>query len=77
MDRVAYVLPDNYGSGFRSPDDKIWGVWNADNKSEQIWNDLTDLTQKYNHNFDIIYGSPLTFFFGREHYDKLIWWNNT
>ncbi|MCX8151408.1 MAG: hypothetical protein N3D85_07930, partial [Candidatus Bathyarchaeota archaeon] len=23
----AYVLPKDYGFGFRSSDDKIWGVW--------------------------------------------------
>ena len=74
-DKIAYVLPDNYGWGFRSPEDKIWGVWSADEKSERIWNDVYNLTQQYDYDFDIIYGSPLTWAFGRSHYDKLIWWN--
>ncbi len=74
-DKIAYVLPDNYGWGFRSPEDKIWGVWNADEKSEEIWNDVYNLTQQHNCNFDIIYGSPLTRAFGQIHYNKLIWWN--
>jgi hypothetical protein len=30
-DRLAYVLPDAYGYGFRGPNDNIWGVWQADN----------------------------------------------
>ena len=28
--RSVYVLPENYGAGFRSPDDTIWGLWRAD-----------------------------------------------
>jgi hypothetical protein len=76
-DRIAYILPDNYGWGFRSPDDKIWGVWPADDKSGKIWNDIGKLIQKYDYNFDIIYGSPWTGAFGEVHYDNLIWWNET
>jgi hypothetical protein len=76
-EKVAYVLPDNYGWGFRSPDDKIWGVWSADDKSQSIWNDIDDLIQEYGYNFDVIYDSPWTGLFGEVHYDKLIWWNAT
>jgi hypothetical protein len=76
-EKIAYVLPDNYGWGLRSPDDKIWGVWNADDNSPSIWNDITNLTQTYGYNFDIIYASPWTRLFGKVHYDKLIWWNIT
>ena len=77
ISKVAYVLPDNYGWGFRSPDDNIWGVWGADNQSQTIWNDISNLTQEYDYNFDIIYGSPWTRLFGKVHYDKMIWWDKT
>jgi hypothetical protein len=75
--KVAYVLPENYGWGFRTPDDKIWGVWEADSMAEEIWNDINDLTQEYEYDFDVIYSSPWTTFFWRDHYDKTIWWNGT
>ena len=29
-DRTAYVLPEDYAYGFRGPNDKIWGLWQAD-----------------------------------------------
>ncbi|UCC58830.1 MAG: hypothetical protein JSW14_02700 [Candidatus Bathyarchaeum sp.] len=34
---AALVLPKNYGWGMRHPDDRIWGWWGPDNKSDQIW----------------------------------------
>jgi hypothetical protein len=76
-EKVAYVVPDNYGFGFRRPDDKIWGVWDADEKSPSIWNEANSHVQTYGKDFDIIYGSPWTQVFGRFHYDTLIRWNNT
>ncbi len=75
--RLAYVLPDNYGFGFRRSSDTIWGVWPADNISQTIWNNAVDLERQYGDNFDILIGSPWTRLFGREHYDQLIWWNGT
>ena len=27
---TAYVLPKDYGYGFRGPNDTIWGLWHAD-----------------------------------------------
>lgn len=77
IQKIAYVLPPNYGWGLRSPDDKIWGVWPADNKSQGIWNDIELLIDSYGYNFDIIYDSPWTRLFGKAHYDTLIWWNET
>jgi hypothetical protein len=34
--RVAYVLPKDYAYGLRGPDDKIWGLWEADDFSLKI-----------------------------------------
>jgi hypothetical protein len=31
------VLPRNYGWGMRSPNDTIWGLWEPDAKSPQVW----------------------------------------
>ena len=77
VNRVAYVLPDNYGWGFRNPQDNIWGVWNADANSPVIWNKVNNLVQIYGNGFDIVYGSPWTRLFGKYHYDHLIQWNST
>jgi hypothetical protein len=74
--KLAYVVPDNYGFGFRNPADKIWGVWNADEKAPLILNEVNSFVQAYGNDFDIIYGAPWTWAFGRTHYDKLVWWNS-
>jgi hypothetical protein len=75
--KLAYVLPENYGWGLRNPSDKIWGLWEADEKSPKIWSDLHTLIEKHDHGFDIVYDSPWTRFFAKHHYDTLFWWNGT
>jgi hypothetical protein len=57
-DRVAYVLPNYYGWGMRHPDDKIWGIWDVDEKSPIIWENLIKLEKKYGLKLDIIYDDP-------------------
>jgi len=74
-DRVAYVLPKDYGYGFRGPDDKIWGLWGPDELSPKIWSDVSTLVEQYKPRMDIIYEDDLqssTF-----KYSKLIFWNGT
>jgi len=75
--KIAFVLPENYGWGMRYPTDKIWGVWEADEKSPIIWDSLNDMIIKYGYTFDIVYESLWTTAFARQHYDTLIWWNGT
>jgi hypothetical protein len=61
--RSAYVLPDSYGEGFRSPDDTIWGLWNSDfNAAEGSQNFTTNirmtiatLLQMFGPKLDILY----------------------
>jgi hypothetical protein len=74
-DRVAYVLPKDYGYGFRGPNDTIWGFWEADSRSSKIWNDVSTLVEQYKPRMDIIYEDDLlssTF-----KYSKFIFWNGT
>ena len=75
-DRVAYVLPKAYGYGFRGPDDKIWGLWEADNFSFQISTEAGSLLDTYPNRLDIIYddGLETNNTYG---YSKLIYWNGT
>jgi hypothetical protein len=75
-DRVAYVLPKDYAYGFRGPNDKIWGFWEADAFSNQLCQNLGRLIEKYGSKLDVIYDE------GLEHgstsgYSKLIFWNGT
>jgi hypothetical protein len=74
-EKIAYVLPSNYGWGMRNPTDKIWGVWEADEKSPIIWNDLTSFIEQYGYDFDIVVASPWLWAFGYQHYKTLIYWN--
>ena len=56
--KIAYVLPENYRWGMRNPTDKVWGVWESDEKSPVIWSNLTDLIELYGYDFDIVVDSP-------------------
>ena len=74
---TAYVVPDGYGYGFRSATDKIWGLWEADALSPQIWNDTNNLLQTYGNLLDIIYASAANNQSVILPYDKLVFWNGT
>jgi hypothetical protein len=75
-ERVAYVLPKGYGYGFRGPNDKIWGLWEADDLSNEICTNLGNLLKQHLTNLDIICDDEL----GSNNapvYKKLIFWNGT
>jgi hypothetical protein len=74
---TAYVLPANYGYGFRSSSDTIWGLWNADALSAEVWNNANSLLATYGNNLDIVYATridnqPIVL-----PYKTLILWNDT
>jgi len=56
--QVAYILPKDYGWGMRLLDDKIWGIWEPDEKTPIIWENLNKLETKYGLKLDIIYDDP-------------------
>jgi len=75
---TAYVLPRDYGFGFRSPNDTIWGLWKADELSSLIWNDANRLIAENGQDIDIVYETeindePLRLL----PYGQLIFWNGT
>lgn len=74
---VAYVLPEGYGFGFRSPNDTIWGLWNADELSKKIWDDVDNLLKIYDSHVDFVYDDPELNNAIRSHYNKLIFLNET
>jgi hypothetical protein len=74
--RVAYVLPNDYGYGFRGPNDTIWGVWPADSVTYKIIQNVFSSFQQYGTNLDIVYNSQ--FFVNNEfRYNKFLFWNET
>ncbi len=74
---VAYVLPQDYGFGFRNPLDNIWGLWSADELSPKIWADTQKLINQYGTKLDIVYNDPEYIDKIRTHYTQLYFWNQT
>jgi hypothetical protein len=74
--QVAYVVPGDYGFGFRSATDTIWGLFPADNLSAKIYGDVELLTSRYGAKLDILYdGSEAAAKLGN--YSKVFFWNQT
>jgi len=75
-EKVAYVLQKDYGYGFRGPNDKIWGFWEADNLTNKICNDIGNLFTQHDKKLDIIYDDGLlpNETYG---YSRLIYWNDS
>jgi hypothetical protein len=69
------VLPKNYGWGMRNQNDSIWGLWEADEKSPQIWNISRTLLSRYGTNLDIVYEDDR--FSLNDNYSEIIHWNST
>ena len=72
---TVLVLPKNYGWGMRYVDDTIWGVWEADNKSVQIWNISRRLLSEYAPYLDIVYDDDR--FSLEDYYSEIVYWNST
>jgi hypothetical protein len=69
------VLPKNYGWGMRTSEDKFWGIWAADDKSEQIWLLSRSLLDEYGYRLDIVYEDPA--FILPDCYSNVFYWNQT
>jgi hypothetical protein len=76
-EKTAYVLPRDYGFGFRGPDDRIWGLWGPDALSPIIWNDANSLLKTYGTRLDIVYETKFDNVPIQLPYDQLIFWNGT
>jgi hypothetical protein len=76
---VAYVLPENFGFGFRNSGDTIWGLWSADTdeRTEKIWGDVNHLLDEYGFSLDIVYSDPEFNDDLKRRYDKIFFWNET
>jgi hypothetical protein len=72
---AVLILPHNYGWGMRAPEDKIWGWWEADATSQQIWLTLFELFEKHGVLLDIVYEDPV--FPVKDEYEWIYFWNGT
>ena len=68
------VLPKNYGYGMRRENDTVWGLWEADEKSVQIWNVSRILLSQHAPYLDIVYEDDR---FSLEEYFEIFYWNAT
>jgi hypothetical protein len=75
-ERIAYILPADYAYGFRGPNDKIWGLWEADSLSAPMSLELGNLLQQYNYRLDIVYQDALGLGSTKE-YKSHIYWNTS
>lgn len=72
---TAYVLPEDYGYGFRGPRDKIWGLWDSDELSSKVWNEANTLLASYGAKLDMVY--DIEEFSAEYPYKCLIFWNDS
>ena len=75
--QTAYVLPTDYGYGFRGSNDTIWGLFPADSLSLKIWNDTNSLLAIYGLKLDIVYETKTDAVPINLPYKTLIYWNGT
>jgi len=70
---AVLILPQNYGWGMRHPDDNIWGVWQANDTTRQIWNQVQNKSDKHGLKLDIIYEDQDYSIAGK--YDYIYYWD--
>lgn len=74
---AVYVLPENFGFGFRRAIDKIWGLWNLETDSPiaKIWSDVNQLIDEYGFDLDIVYSNLNTDANISDLYATVFYWN--
>jgi hypothetical protein len=72
---AVLVLPKNYGWGMRSLQDNIWGIWQPDAASPQVWAALQTCLHKYGSKLDIVYDDSA--YQLAERYQQVYYWNQT
>lgn len=70
---VAFVLPPDYGFGFRDPNDRVWRHW-KEHHSSKMWNEVNDLLDEYGSRLDIVYSDPEFNDKIEETYDTVLTW---
>ena len=82
--KTAYVMPPDYGFGFRNAQDSIWGIWSGSSENQtqrtlnqKLLSDVNTLTQQYGTDFDIVFDNPQFNLATESRYDTLVYWNDT
>ena len=75
---AAYIVPKDYGFGFRSPNDTIWGLKPADDLSQKIYDDTNNILPSiYGSRFDVLYDEPEIIAPLLKNYTAVYYWNQT
>jgi hypothetical protein len=75
---VAYIVPKDYGFGFRNTNDTIWGLFPPDAISQKIYDDTDTLIARYDAHLDILYDDPnITTPSLLMCYSHVFYWNQT
>ena len=75
-DRVAYVLPDGYGYGFRGMNDSVWGLWQGDSFSNQQLTNINNAFEQYGSKLDVVFDDS-SFSNHPNPYSRTIYWHGT
>jgi hypothetical protein len=75
--QVAYVVPKDYGFGFRSAGDSIWGLFPSDSLSAKVYSDVQILTSRYGAGLDILYDEPEVTAQLLGNYSSVFYWNQS
>jgi parallel beta-helix repeat protein len=70
------VLPQEYGFGFRSPNDSVWQYHQVDSWTQKMYKDVTNLFNQYNSSIDIVYSDPEFKNSIQSKYNKILYWPN-
>ena len=71
---TAVVLPQDYGFGFRSPDDSVWQYHQADYWTQKMYSDVTSLINQYKSSIDIVYSDPQFQSSIQSKYSEILYW---
>jgi hypothetical protein len=71
----ALVLPQNYASAFRWKEDKIWGVIQPNQTSNQIFSLICKTIENDTMDYDIVFEDPN--FPVNSSYQQILYWNQT
>lgn len=74
-EKVAFVLPKDYGWGMRNPEDNIWGLWPADDLAQTIWHKINQLINEHGLKLDIIYDDQQYDY--TQKYQTIYYWHET
>jgi hypothetical protein len=72
---AVLILPKNYGFGFRTAEDTIWGYWGPDNNTSVIWDKTQLLLNRYGYLLDIAYDDNN--YTIPSNYEAVYYWNST